>query len=1168
MKDFLRYLYRKQKKWLLSLALIGISLAGIAQQSPPTKQRWIAYGIMNVENGDSYLPLIRQAASDGCNAVFLNINWDKVYRKRGDKPNWDQFDKQLALARELNIKIVLRIWVGRHEPFIGNEEGWWPKEIKTKSADNLIPGAVQNFSYWHDPSLNEAGNFVKEVLERYNSYQREGRMLFVTVVNNKTAETHYDLSGQGKGGNAITTFDYSDPTLAAWPVWLREKYTTIENLNTAWKTNLRRFEDAHPPRVPGDPFWENFAFQSGQDWYLFRHDGIRRFIDKMVKVTKGVNSGYQFVPDYGSVFDGLTLIRGTYAFKTLGAGTDGVKNNNSPAQPHRFIADLIRSNVKPGQWIGSEVDASVSWASEADYKRQVNEWFEHGGNFINMFGFDRDFSYPKIRQTIREMSKKWLNGTIPDINPKETVSYTLSEAIKQGTDPVQKRWKILCEKSKEPVRVELKEDLIVPVVVPNKNPKLNRTIPNQKGKVGERFSFRVEDNYFSDEDGVIVQIDLEGAPRGLVTENGTLEGTPLEAGKFTIRVKAVDNDGGSISTSFELEVAPPDQHSAVFHLYKAGNANTRQLVRPIEEGDTLSGEVMSGLVNIFAEPRNGIAVGSFSLVISGPFSVNTIDSRAPYGFLGDNGGRIFGPGVYTLRAVGFTGSHLSGTVMLQQTVRFVVAQQPPKVNQPPVLSVSPPTLYATVGNEFSHQFANTTFTDPDGQIVSTRITGLPEGLSSQGLRITGTPLKEGTYTPRILATDNDGATSAATFSIVVAPKKANQPPVVATPIAAQTAAIGVPFTFQIPAGTFTDSDGTISRVVIGALPAGLISNGDKFSGTPEKEGTHTITITAFDNTGASVQTTFQLTIIRKNAPPTTLPVPDVLGIVGQVFSYEVASFFSDPDGDLLAISYTSALPPGLTASGSSIVGNPTAAGVYPVGVRATDGKGGEVSASFTIRVERPELRLEFVTAGNAQVRRSLRNISNGDVVPIQTLGNLVNIMASSNANINLIQFAMTGPVKRQFLDEAFPYGLFGDEGGFTPQIGTYNLVVQGYLNNTLVVSRTIRFDLIQSGSTTLREGVLEEEVAEEALLTPWIAFPNPFQTYVKVPLGSSSRLQGIDLINMTGQSQPIAPSDWKVERQLLEVNMTPYSSQATTYILRIVEENGRQHAVKLLKADY
>ena len=1167
MKNYLFCLCLKQKKWILTLLFIGISFAGISP-SPATNQRWISYGIMNVEDGDSYLPLIRQAVADGCNAVLLNINWDKVYRKRGDKPNWDQFDKQLALARELNIKIVLRIWVGRHEPFIGNEEGWWPKEIKTKSADNLIPGAVQSFSYWHDPSLNEAGNFVKEVLERYNSYQREGRMLFVTVVNNKTAETHYDLSGQGKGGNAITTFDYSNPTLAAWPVWLREKYTTIENLNAAWKTNLRRFEDAHPPRVPGESFWENFVSQSGQDWYLFRHEGIRRFIDKMVKVTKGVNSSYQFVPDYGSVFDGLTLIRGTYAFKTLGIGTDGVKNNNGPAQPHRFIADLIRSNVKPGQWIGSEVDASVSWASEADYKKQVNEWFEHGGNFINMFGFDRDFSYPKIRQTIREMSKKWLNGTIPDINPKETVSYTLSEAIKQGTDPVQKRWKILCDKSKEPVRIELKEDLIVPVVVPNKPPKLVRAIPNQKGKIGEFFSFRVEENYFSDEDGGVVQIDLVGAPRGLIAENGKLSGTPLQEGTFTINVNAIDNDGGSVGTSFGLEIAPPDQHSVVFHLYKAGNANTRQQIRPIEEGDTLSGEVMRGLVNIFAEPRNDITVGSFSLIISGPFSVNTIDSRAPYGFLGDNGGRIFGPGVYTLRAVGFTGSHLSGTVMLQQTVRFMVAQQPQKVNQPPVLRVSPSTLRATVGEQFSHLFPSNTFTDPDGQIVSTRITSLPEGLSAQSLQITGTPLKEGTYTSRILATDNNGATSEATFSIIIAPKKINQPPVVATMIPPQTAQVGSPFIFQIPAGTFTDPDGTISRVVFGALPEGIVSSENRLSGTPSKEGSYTINVTAFDNSEDSAQTTFQLRVTSKNTPPTSLPIPDVLGIVGQVFSYDVASFFSDSDGDPLSISYTSVLPPGLSTNGASIVGNPTAIGTYPIRVKATDGKGGVASASFTIRVERPELRLEFVTVGNAQTRRSLRNLGNGDIVPIQALGNNVNIMASSNANINLVQFTMTGPVNRQYLDEVFPYGLFGDEGGFPPQIGTYNLIVRGYLNNTLVVSRTIRFDLIQSGSTTLREGVPEKEVSQDTALTPWIAFPNPVRTYVRIPLGASTRLRSIDIVNMAGQSQLISPSDWRVEHQLLEVNITPYSQHTTTYMLRIVEENGRQHTVKLLKADH
>ena len=64
---------------------------------------------------------------------------------------------------------------------------------------------------------------------------------------------------------------------------------------------------------------------------------------------------------------------------------------------------------------------------------------------------------------------------------------------------------------------------------------------------------------------------------------------------------------------------------------------------------------------------------------------------------------------------------------------------------------------------------------------------------------------------------------------------------------------------------------------------------------------------------------------------------------------DVTAAFSDPDGDALALTTDSALPPDLDFQDGVFLGtfNFAADGVYPITITASDGKGGTVDASFT-----------------------------------------------------------------------------------------------------------------------------------------------------------------------------------------------------------------------------
>ena len=89
----------------------------------------------------------------------------------------------------------------------------------------------------------------------------------------------------------------------------------------------------------------------------------------------------------------------------------------------------------------------------------------------------------------------------------------------------------------------------------------------------------------------------------------------------------------------------------------------------------------------------------------------------------------------------------------------------------------------------------------------------------------------------------------------------NGTPIVSSAVANQTAQVGYAFSLDL-AGTFTDPDGDTLTVTadFGADNKGLSLNGTTLSGTPDSDGTITVTCTATDPSGASVSDTFEIEV--------------------------------------------------------------------------------------------------------------------------------------------------------------------------------------------------------------------------------------------------------------------------------------------------------------------
>ena len=214
-------------------------------------------------------------------------------------------------------------------------------------------------------------------------------------------------------------------------------------------------------------------------------------------------------------------------------------------------------------------------------------------------------------------------------------------------------------------------------------------------------------------------------------------------------------------------------------------------------------------------------------------------------------------------------------------------------NQAPVLAAPLPALRAGAGMAFTYTVPVATITDPDPwDSISYRATlkdgnALPAWLKFDPATrmFSGTPALTdvgAAFQFVLWGTDNYGSAKGQVVSMTVtAPNRA---PVVAAPIADQTAAQGAAFTYAFAATAFTDPDSgdalTYSATLAdgGVLPAWLkfTPATRTFSATSSVAGTVGIKLTATDKSGLAVSDVFNLAVTIQNLTRTGTAGVDVL----------------------------------------------------------------------------------------------------------------------------------------------------------------------------------------------------------------------------------------------------------------------------------------------------
>jgi hypothetical protein len=183
------------------------------------------------------------------------------------------------------------------------------------------------------------------------------------------------------------------------------------------------------------------------------------------------------------------------------------------------------------------------------------------------------------------------------------------------------------------------------------------------------------------------------------------------------------------------------------------------------------------------------------------------------------------------------------------------------INRPPFVKNVLPTKTIRVNSNFSYHLSPEVFVDSDGAINTVEIKGLPDWLKFTNAAFSGIPPGTGIFNMTLRATDDDGASVETSFTLIVDNAgKPNVSPTVRKPVPDAIGLYKQPLILPISDSTFFDADGFISRIEVAGLPTWAQYRRGEIRGLSDAVGEYLITVKAYDDEDAVVQTVFKITI--------------------------------------------------------------------------------------------------------------------------------------------------------------------------------------------------------------------------------------------------------------------------------------------------------------------
>ncbi|WDZ59814.1 Ig-like domain-containing protein [Paenibacillus polymyxa] len=503
-------------------------------------------------------------------------------------------------------------------------------------------------------------------------------------------------------------------------------------------------------------------------------------------------------------------------------------------------------------------------------------------------------------------------------------------------------------------------------------------------------------NSFTDADGDTLTYTAETSATNVATVsvNGSqLTLTPMNDGTATITVTANDGKGGTINSQFNVTVTPVIPE-AVNHAPTVETSISNVTTGAADGVKTVS------LASVFADEDSDALTYTATSTDTGvaTAAVNGSDLKIT----------PVNAGTVTITVTADDGK--GGTVDTQFNVT-ITPMIPEAVNHAPTVDTSISNVTTGAADGVKTVSLASVFADEDSDALTYTATSTDTGVATaavNGSDLKITPVNAGTVTITVTANDGKGGTINSQFNVTITPvipEAVNHAPTVETSISNVTTGAADGFKTVSLASVFADEDSDALMYTATSTDTGVATvavNGSDLKITPVNAGTATITVTADDGKGGTVDTQFNVTITPvipeavNHAPTVETSISNVTtGAADGVKTVSLASVFADEDSDALTYTTTSTDTGVATAAvnGSDLKITPVNAGTVTITVTADDGNGGTVDTNFTLTVTPPP------AANHAPVVQSTINDVSTEAGAVDTTIGLASTFADEDLDL-------------------------------------------------------------------------------------------------------------------------------------------------------------------------
>ena len=318
----------------------------------------------NMNNWDAD---IEEFKALGLNGIRLNIAWDHIETAEGVF-NFTQLDALLNKLDKAGLMVYLQFSQSAHE--------WKPQWFENKYAEaDLL--AYDNHGEKQYNRYSFASPYLKE---HYTSYI----VNTIDHIKNHSCIVAYSVYTEPHFADKEQLMDYNKHNRVAFITWLKERYTTIDNLNTAWNSSYSSFDKVKPYGSDVPENWETINKKKKfADWRIWNCVVKARFIGGLIEEAKKVDSNHLYGQNMmwkwsAEYFDFVSLdpeLNYEYA-DLIGINVyPTTSNTEKMGNSVNFIRELHQNNKVV--WLG-EMNAKPGNATKKNLKKFLGGAFDAG----------------------------------------------------------------------------------------------------------------------------------------------------------------------------------------------------------------------------------------------------------------------------------------------------------------------------------------------------------------------------------------------------------------------------------------------------------------------------------------------------------------------------------------------------------------------------------------------------------------------------------------------------------------------------------------------------------------------------------------------------------------------------------------------------------------------